>query len=444
MNVMMLPLGSVSGGNTSQPNLKTANTKNAFSSLLQLQNTKATQNENASTENLAEMLKEILQILKQGLSNSDGLVFTNNEKVSEEQISNLMGVSKEKWKTQLNDLLDSLQSLFANLPQFLSQLKEVKKSLADGNLLQGMSELASAFSKLPSDAFDQLKGNQLQTFAKNVKATEQLAKTVDLSMGDIKQLTQLNEGLQNVISKIELLLKNSKQTSQSGVLKAAFPLLLEHSDQKAVLQSAFSNLSNKKNVDTVENLDTKNLLSLAIGENNNDSVSHTSMLANLMNPISKTEQFILHLGKGTETPSNYSEFVEEFTNILAKSQLSTGLDGSNKLFVKLYPEHLGSIRIELLQDKGSITAKMFASSGTVKDLLDSQLGQLKDAFSMQNIQVDKIDVLYGETQAQKFGQQDPRQQSSNQKDEMPNQENDEENETSFSNFLTESLLEKII
>lgn len=422
MNVMMLPLGSV--GNTSQPNLKTANTKNAFSSLLQLQNTKATQNENASTENLAEMLKEILQILKQGLSNSDGLVFTNNEKVSEEQISNLMGVSKEKWKTQLNDLLDSLQSLFANLPQFLSQLKEVKKSLADGNLLQGMSELASAFSKLPSDAFDQLKVNQLQTFAKNVKATEQLAKTVDLSMGDIKQLTQLNEGLQNVISKIELLLKNSKLTTQNTILQTAFSTILK--DRHSMVE------------------DQSNVVSQVSGESIQDSNASTTLLSNMMNPISKTEQFVLHLGKGTETSSNYSEFVKEFTNILAKSQLTTGLDGTNKLFIKLYPEHLGSIRIELLQDKGSITAKMFASSGTAKDLLDSQLGQLKDAFSMQNIQVDKIDVVYGETQAREFGQQDPRQQSSNQNNETPNQENEEENDTSFSNFLSESLLEKII
>ncbi|MEK5391984.1 MULTISPECIES: flagellar hook-length control protein FliK [Heyndrickxia] len=427
MNVTMLPLGSISPSvNTGKNGLKTGNTNNAFSSLLQLQASKGNQDGIGSTENLADVLKTILQILKNGLPNTNGLGFTNNDKISDDQISNLLGMTKEDWKAQMNDLLDSLQSLFANLPQFLSQLKEVKSSLVDGKFLKGMSELASAVSKLPSDAFEQLKGNQLQTFAKNVKVTEQLAKTVDLSMGDIKQLTQLNEGLQNVIAKIELLVRNSKLTTQNTILQTAFSSILK--DRQSM----------------VSDINQVNEVSKGSGENIEDSSAQTNLFSNLMNPISKTEQFILHLGKGTETSGNYSEFVKEFTNILAKSQLTTGLDGTNKLFIKLYPEHLGSIRIELLQDKGSITAKMFASSGTAKDLLDSQINQLKDAFSMQNIQVDKIDVLYGETQTQKFGQQDPRQQSSGQNNETPNQENEEENDTSFSNFLSESLLEKII
>ncbi|MBB2478666.1 flagellar hook-length control protein FliK [Bacillus sp. APMAM] len=427
MNVTMLPLGSISSSvNTGKISLKTGNTNNAFSSLLQLQSSKGNQDGIGSTENLADVLKTILQILKNGLPNTNGLGFTNNDKISDDQISNLLGMTKEDWKAQMNDLLDSLQSLFANLPQFLSQLKEVKSSLVDGKFLKGMSELASAVSKLPSDAFEQLKGNQLQTFAKNVKVTEQLAKTVDLSMGDIKQLTQLNEGLQNVIAKIELLVRNSKLTTQNTILQTAFSSILK--DRQSM----------------VSDINQVNEVSKGSGENIEDSSAQTNLFSNLMNPISKTEQFILHLGKGTETSGNYSEFVKEFTNILAKSQLTTGLDGTNKLFIKLYPEHLGSIRIELLQDKGSITAKMFASSGTAKDLLDSQINQLKDAFSMQNIQVDKIDVLYGETQTQKFGQQDPRQQSSGQNNETPNQENEEENDTSFSNFLSESLLEKII
>jgi len=424
----MLPLGSISStGNTGQTSLKTGNKNNAYSSLMQLQASKGNKDGNEATENLAEVLKAILQILKKGLPNTNGIGFTNNEKITDDQISNLLGMKKEDWKDQFNDLLDSLQSLFVNLPQFLSQLKEVKNSLADGKLLQGMSELASAFSKLPSDAFDQLKGNQLQTFAKNVKATEQLAKTVDLSMGDIKQLTQLNEGLQNVIAKIELLVRKSKLTTQNTILQTAFSSFVKDR------QSLVSDIK-----------DQANEVSKGSGENIPDSSAQPSLFSNMMNPTTKTEQFILHLGKGTETSGNYSEFVKEFTNILAKSQLTTGLDGTNKLFIKLYPEHLGSIRIELLQDKGTITAKMFTSSGTAKDLLDSQINQLKDAFSMQNIQVDKIDVLYGETQAQKFGQQDPRQQSSSQNNETPNQENEEENDTSFSNFLSESLLEKIV
>jgi len=439
MNVTMLPLGFISStANASKSTLKNGDLKNSFSGLLKVQSNQANQNNAIAPENVADILKEILQIFKKGITNSKGLEFTNHTKISDDQISNLLGMDKEDWKSQLNDLLESLQSLFANSTSFLSQLKEIQTSLADGNLLKGMSELASALSMLPSEVIGQLKGNQLQTFAKNVKATEQLAKTVDLSMGDIKQLTQLNSGLQNVMAKIELLLKSNKQSTQNTILQTAFSSLMK-SDQ-----SLSPTTKEQKSAVSQVSLAKDTPVSQVSLENNTDGFNQTGLLSNLMNPLSKTEQFILHLGKGNETPGSYNEFVKEFTNILAKSQLTTGLDGTNKLFIKLYPEHLGSIRIELLQDKGTITAKMVASSGTAKELLDSGINQLKDAFSMQNIQVDKIDVLYGETQAQKFGQPDSRQQSSNQNDEAPNQENDEENESTFSNFLTESLLEKII
>ncbi len=439
MNVAMLPIGSISpAANTGKVVVKNGDLKNVFSNLMHVQGKEANQGNDTVPENVANVLKEILQILKQGINNSKGLGFTNHPTITDDQISNLLEMNKDDWKSQMNDLLESLQSLFANSSPLVFQLKEIRKSLDDGSLLKGMSELVAVFSTLPSETIGQLTENQLQTFAKNVKATEQLAKTVDLTMGDIKQLTQLNHGLQNIMAKMELLLKSNKQSTQNAILQTAFSSLMKSG------QSLAPTTKEQKITESQISIENNNVGFQASLDNKTDEFNQTSLMSNLMNPMSKTEQFILHLGKGNETSGSYSEFVKEFTNILAKSQLTTGLDGTNKLFIKLYPEHLGSIRIELLQDKGSITARMFASSGTAKDLLDSGINQLKDAFTMQNIQVDKIDVLYGETQSQKFGQQDPRQQSSNQNNEAPNQENEEENDSTFSSFLSENLLEKII
>ncbi|MFP3499343.1 flagellar hook-length control protein FliK, partial [Pseudomonas sp. SIMBA_059] len=60
--------------------------------------------------------------------------------------------------------------------------------------------------------------------------------------------------------------------------------------------------------------------------------------------------------------------------------------------MKLYPENLGSIRIEIFQKDGVLSARLLASTSQAKELLDSQVHQLKTAFAQQNIQMDRIDI----------------------------------------------------
>ncbi|KQU60371.1 hypothetical protein ASG66_12005 [Bacillus sp. Leaf406] len=90
-------------------------------------------------------------------------------------------------------------------------------------------------------------------------------------------------------------------------------------------------------------------------------------------------------------PEQPESVVQQFQSLLGKSQFSS-MGSMSKLFIKLYPEHLGSVRIELLQQNGVMTAKILASSASAKEMLDSHLQGLKQAFHSQNIQVDKIEV----------------------------------------------------
>ena len=67
-------------------------------------------------------------------------------------------------------------------------------------------------------------------------------------------------------------------------------------------------------------------------------------------------------------------------NIFKRSNFGqTG--GTNRLLIKLYPEHLGQVRIELLQVNGVMTARILASTALGKEMLDSQLHQLRKCIS---------------------------------------------------------------
>ncbi|MDE3838521.1 flagellar hook-length control protein FliK [Bacillus methanolicus] len=151
-----------------------------------------------------------------------------------------------------------------------------------------------------------------------------------------------------------------------------------------------------------------------------------------LNQMSKAEQLTLMLdNKGKHVSTE--QFIRQFESILAKSQF-TKYGGTQKLFLKLYPEHLGSVRIELIQKDQSIVARILTTTGAAKDSLESQLQGLKQAFSSQNIQVDRIEISQQMTQQERLLNRDPHQQGQerHQEKHQQNKEHEKTKETALS------------
>ncbi|MBM7692262.1 flagellar hook-length control protein FliK [Peribacillus deserti] len=107
-------------------------------------------------------------------------------------------------------------------------------------------------------------------------------------------------------------------------------------------------------------------------------------------PVSKVELFVLNLEKSGQ-PVNQEQFIKQFENMLAKANF-TSLNGTQKLFIRLNPEHLGSLRIEIIQRDSLVTARIIASTSQAKEALESHIQNLKHAFSAQNIGVEKLEI----------------------------------------------------
>jgi len=102
---------------------------------------------------------------------------------------------------------------------------------------------------------------------------------------------------------------------------------------------------------------------------------------------SETHQITLPTNKASQQEA----FTKEFQTIMNRSAFGQ-VGGATKLLIKIYPEHLGTVRIELTQQNGVMTARLLASTAQGKELLDSQLHHLKQAFVQQNLQVDRVDI----------------------------------------------------
>lgn len=135
-------------------------------------------------------------------------------------------------------------------------------------------------------------------------------------------------------------------------------------------------------------------------------------------------------------PAQSEALLKEMQAIINKAQMSNA-QGITRLTLKLYPENLGTIRIELVQNDGVLTARLLASTVHGRELLDSQVHQLKQAFVQQNIQVDRLDIA----QSLQDADRQQRDQSffnnffKQQQEEQEQQDSEDEESKSFSDYL---------
>ncbi|MEK3722166.1 flagellar hook-length control protein FliK [Paenibacillus sp. FSL H8-0034] len=116
-------------------------------------------------------------------------------------------------------------------------------------------------------------------------------------------------------------------------------------------------------------------------------------------------------------------FVEEMTQLVVKSfTLETKQDGFTEAKLSLYPQNLGQVDVRLTMHNGQLIAQFMADSSLGKEMLESQLSQLRTTLQSQGIQVEKLEVsqnqafqsgMFQEQQRQQQSQQSSKQQKGN-------------------------------
>lgn len=272
--------------------------------------------------------------------------------------------------------------------------------------------------------------DQLKNFVGNadVSSKQKLAESMlALKSGDIQEATvKVLDVLNDTPSKLLLSIGNTKDSQEIKGQQNQLTLNLLKTD--GILKNAYAR--------AVENV--KKTSQISVDNHQEETANNTvSSMGALM---TKTEQYVLHVG-GEGKSASYQQFVADFSNILQRANLTKDT-GTNKLFIKLNPENLGSLKIELIDQDGVLTAKILTSTSGAKDLLDSQLQQLKQAFAGQNIQLNQVHVIYQESSSQSppFQQQS----SSHEREQQQQQHKDhpeEEMEDDFFDFLLNNLIE---
>ncbi len=330
---------------------------------------------------------------------------------------------------ELENEVDSITSLgnLEGLPGLLALLE--KAGLAEDELtllanstdfwmfLNAIDKVAPQFFKQLTDALEgkgTIPKQQAVELLVLLKSAELVAPTTDLLLKQEQQIFSLQGNLKVAGGHFEKELISTNSAKNGVIHLMETKHIVRFVAQTETTQTLSDDSSAEKNSDASQQSISSSLGLVAKGQ------------------ISATEL-------ENSTNARNEALIKEMQNIFKRSSFGQA-DGTNRLLIKLYPEHLGQVRIELLQINGVMTARILASTALGKEMLDSQLHQLRSAFLQQNLQVERIDV----SQTLQDTSKNDRDQAFNQhfrkeaqETEDQHEKNDEEEEMTFREYMIE-------
>ncbi|MGM0886668.1 MAG: flagellar hook-length control protein FliK [Bacillota bacterium] len=321
----------------------------------------------------------------------------------------------------LADFLASIEEL--DLEQEVDDFSLNSQSLLSANVMD-LYTILKKVTALSEEEWQDLPLSGVVNLLKLVKIQALLSENKDMTQDEAAIQKQMKRLLEGITGKLEKWLSNQSKSEIDRSFNT-----LEKGQTKAIetLKSTFSQWGDKVTKDGT--------VGSGVTLQSTDSGKHQGPGMPFL--MTKLEQFVLAAPKGEQTVSQ-EEFVKQFENILSKANFS-GTNGVNKLLIRLNPEHLGSLRIELIQKDGMLSAKILATTSQAKDMLENQIHGLKQAFSGQNIQIERIEIsqAFNAFNSEKFSQKDAEEHNEQLESK---EENNDETESKFMGSLADALL----
>ncbi|KIY21535.1 flagellar hook-length control protein FliK [Mesobacillus subterraneus] len=287
---------------------------------------------------------------------------------------------------------------------------------AEEGLLTTLTAILAEMAKLPKNELAaKLDNNDFETI-KALKLYELMSKSVDGYQS--KHAASLKQSMQKLEEGLSSLLKTNNRSSLNDAIQNRFTQVARE-----------LNLLHEKNSHFSEATSLTETGSASKTDGQTGSVSFLPQMA-------RAEQLTLMMNS-PERPVSAEQLMKQFESLLAKSQFMTS-GGTQKLFIKLFPEHLGSIRVELIQKDETMMARIITASGSAKETLEAQINGLKQAFAAQNLAVDRIEVSQQQSQQERFLNRDSQQQQERQPDKREVDQNEENG--NFTLTFEEALL----
>lgn len=113
-------------------------------------------------------------------------------------------------------------------------------------------------------------------------------------------------------------------------------------------------------------------------------------------PISEVEQYTIHVNQLQRVERVSEDLINKLRNIIKGSRFIQTPQLGNQLSIQLQPENLGNMTVRLMQIDGELTVKIIVTSQAAREILESNIHQLKHMFSPHQVLVERDETVSDE------------------------------------------------
>lgn len=290
-----------------------------------------------------------------------------------DDLLSIVGMDLTDFQNIISELLGEEAKSNTNIWQIVEQINE--------NAEQIIPQLQSAFSGESS-----ITPKQSQQFLTFMKLTQIAGNQTDLVMDQPLQLVQLKELVETVVKEII----NQFESNSGQIEIQNFQQIVQKVMEPNTSSEETNKVASKDHSQTgqVQQTNTKQI-EIKQAETKQTDTQQTVQQADT--PKANVSRTVTIQLPNADQATQAEELANRIEKLLNQSQIAKN-QGLIKFQLKLNPENLGSIRIELVHKDGVLSARLLATTSVAKEMLDSQLHQLKNAFAQQNIQLDRLDI----------------------------------------------------
>ncbi|MCF6137110.1 flagellar hook-length control protein FliK [Pseudalkalibacillus berkeleyi] len=297
----------------------------------------------------------------------------------------------------------------------IQQMGISKSLISKETTMSSVTREEKLISKMQLAANNQSTANngvlhELMKFMKNT--------SIDRPLPILQNIKQLLSQIQEKPNQSPQSMNRIRQTAISN---ANQPSLYIHTKNQQLIQNTNSQMNNNGTLLSNEPTLTQGVL--------------TSTTPSLM---SKVEQLVIH---APQDGDSHARFTNEIAKVMNRGRLLTLPNGSTQISIKLFPENLGALDVQIVQRNGEIAAKIIASTAQAKELIETNLNQLRHVLQGQNVTVNQIEVSSQTPDWMNDSREKGEQHASSNKDRDESRDEEENEPQSFQQWLDEMEIE---
>lgn len=284
---------------------------------------------------------------------------SSDEEVCVEMLLDLINMLQTFVNEEPKDITEKIKVVFENLNE-LNVSENFKHEVS--KLLTEISSLIENFDKTAdNEEFKSVQSEKLNELLNRVSKLE----TKETNKKNVKELKATEEKDINVITtpNNKDSVKRSNDQDQSYDTK-------EKKDNELNTKEFSSRLVNDEELEIEEPKEA------------NISVSN-SIRSELLSKVS---------ANGLPSKVNSNNIMTQISSQINK----VSLNGLNEIKIQLMPENLGKLSLKISTTDNIVSAKIIAESIQIKEIIESNLNQLRDSLSEKGISISNVEVFVGQ------------------------------------------------